>query len=352
MADPSRVLIIRPSALGDVCRTVPAAVFIRRHWPGARIDWLVFDAFTPAVEHHPCVGGVVRFHRKLLGEAFSRGRIGPVTAFLGLLRDARYDVVFDLQGLARSGLFTWATRAPRRVGLADAREFGWLGYTERHKIARDIHSVDRMMGVLNASGVPTHPPTALELRLYTPPADRQWLQSDQSLVGRRYAVVAPTSRWEGKRWPAERFAQLVPRLLAMGLDAVVLVGSSGERAQCEPLLRLATGDSSRVVDRIGATSVGQLMALVEGSELVVANDSAALHMAVGFARPFVALYGPTRVELVGPYGGEESVLQHVEAGERLNHKDTAAGRRIMERITVDEAAELAQRVLLAHARAG
>ena len=146
--------------------------------------------------------------------------------------------------------------------------------------------------------------------------------------------------------PRSGAAELVPRLLTMGLDAVVLVGSASEREQCEPLLKLAASDPSRVVDRIGATTVGQLMALVEGSLLVVANDSAALHMAVGFARPFVALYGPTRVELVGPYAGNDNVLQHVEPGERLNHKDTALGRRIMQRITVDEAAELAQRVLL------
>ncbi|MEK6700794.1 MAG: glycosyltransferase family 9 protein [Planctomycetota bacterium] len=345
MPDPSRVLIIRPSALGDVCRSVPAAVFVHRHWPKARIDWLVFDAFSPVVEHHPCVQGVVRFHRRLLGEAISRGRIGPVTGFLRSLREAKYDVVFDLQGLARSGLFTWATRAPRRVGLADARELGWLGYTERYRIAHDIHSVDRMMGVLNAAGVPTHPPTAAELRLYTGEVDRQWLAGEQRLAGRRYAVVAPTSRWVGKRWPASRFAELVPRLLSMGLDAVALVGSSGERAQCGPVLELAASSPSRVIDLIGGTTVGQVMALIEGAALVVANDSAALHIAVGFARPFVALYGPTRVELVGPYGGREGVLQHVGPDEPLNHKDAEAGQRIMERITVDQAADLAHRVL-------
>ncbi len=348
MPDPARVLIIRPSALGDVCRSAPAAVFIHRQWPNARIDWLVFDAFAAVVANHPCVNSAVGFPRRLLGEAMTHGRVGPVLSFLKSLRDARYDVVFDLQGLARSGLFAWATRAPRRVGLADAREFGWLGYTERHRIARDIHSVDRMMGVLNAAGIPTHAPAARDLRLYTSEADRGWLTSDPALTGKQYAVVAPTSKWDGKQWPVERFTSLVPRLFPMGLDAVVLVGSGNERARCGPLLEMAARNPARIVDRVGTTTVGQLMALVEGSRLVVANDSAALHMAVGFARPVVALYGPTRIDLVGPYGRGDSVLQHISPGERLDHKDTQAGRRIMERITVDEAAQLAQRVLAGH----
>ena len=78
------------------------------------------------------------------------------------------------------------------------------------------------------------------------------------------------------------------------------------------------------------------MALVESSSLVIANDSAALHMAVGFDRPMVALYGPTRVDRVGPYGREADVIQHVTPSDRLDHKDGAAGRALMERIGVEE----------------
>jgi ADP-heptose:LPS heptosyltransferase len=76
--------------------------------------------------------------------------------------------------------------------------------------------------------------------------------------------------------------------------------------------------------------------VIEGSSLVVANDSAALHMAVGFDRPLVALFGPTRVELVGPFRREADVLQHATAGDRFEHKELAGGRAMMERISVDE----------------
>ena len=89
---------------------------------------------------------------------------------------------------------------------------------------------------------------------------------------------------------------------------------------------------------IGKTSVGGLMALIERGGLFLGCDSAALHVAVGMSRPLVALYGPTRVDLVGPYRRELDVIQHLEQTDVLDHKD-AASCVIMQRIGVDEVAD-------------
>jgi ADP-heptose:LPS heptosyltransferase len=78
------------------------------------------------------------------------------------------------------------------------------------------------------------------------------------------------------------------------------------------------------------------MAMIHFSRAVIANDSAALHMAVGFDKPLIALYGPTRVDLVGPYKRESDVLQHMEPGDTFDHKQAETGRRMMERIHADE----------------
>jgi ADP-heptose:LPS heptosyltransferase len=96
-----------------------------------------------------------------------------------------------------------------------------------------------------------------------------------------------------------------------------------------------------VVDLVGVTSVGGLMAAVERAAIVVANDSAALHMAVGFDRPLVALFGPTRIDRVGPYGRAGDVIQKLQPGERLDHKDDRLGRGLMERITLEEVLDAA-----------
>ncbi|MGD9689919.1 MAG: glycosyltransferase family 9 protein [Phycisphaerales bacterium] len=272
-----------------------------------------------------------------------------LTALLGRLRSARYDVVLDCQGLLRSGLLTLATGAPMRIGHADAREGAPAAYTHAVDPAGAVHTVDRMLTLLSPLGVEV----VRDMRLYAPPADLAAVDADArpgaGAEGRawRTALFAPTSRWVGKRWPAERFADLARRLLARGFDRIAVVGTSDERDQCAPLAALAASEP-RVIDLIGATSVGRLMALVARSALVVANDSAALHMAVGFDRPIVALYGPTDVSLVGPYGRGADVVQHLRPGEALAHKDEGAGRAMMERISVDE---VEARALAAAARA-
>lgn len=183
-----------------------------------------------------------------------------------------------------------------------------------------MHTVDAMLELLEPIGVePVH-----DLRLTVPPDVPPDVEIEPNAV-----VLAPTSLWPGKRWPIERFAEIARRLLPD--HPVVAVGGPGEREQCEPLLRVAG-----VIDRVGATSVGGLMSIVSRAAVVVANDSAALHMAVGLGVPRVALFGPTRTELVGPYGCARDVIQHIEPTDRLDHKHEAVGRSLMERISIDE----------------
>lgn len=330
MPEPERILIVRPSALGDVCRSVPALASLRQAYPTAQIDWLVQDAFADAIRYHPALTNVIEFRRKELGATMRRGNIGPTRGFLSMLRAQRFSIVYDLQGLFRSGLFTWATRAPRRIGLANARELGWLGLTEKYHVPTNVHTVDRMLEVVRRSGVTVVP----DMRLYSAPESRQRISEDSDLQGQRFALLAPTSRWPGKRWPLGRFATVAAELLSRGYSRVVLVGAPGERDQCTELIKLSVRDP-RIVDRIGKTSVSDLMALTEAAALVIANDSAVLHMAVGFDRPLIALYGPTDLAKVGPYKREKDVLQHRSDNESINHKD-GSGHALMDRISVDE----------------
>lgn len=328
-SDPTKILLIRPSALGDVCRTVPVVAALRAKFPKARIEWMVQRGFEDAVRHHPAVDAVVDFPRKDLGRQLLRGHTAETRAFLRGLRQAGYDMVIDAQGLARSGVFMWATRAAVRIGYRQAQEGAWLAANRRVDAPRNLHTVDRMLRLAQAAGGNVSQP---DMRLY---ADPDALSQVVIEYPERYAVLAPTSRWASKRWPDERFAEVAQRLLTERLvERVVLVGAPGEREQCPACLALAA-DHPRVTDRVGSTSVAVLMAIIARSSLVVANDSAAVHMAVGFDRPTVALYGPTDVALVGPYRRNADVIQHREPGDRIDHKDDANAV-MMGRIGVEE----------------
>ncbi len=367
--EPQRILLIRPSALGDVCRTVPLLVSLRNRWPNARIDWLVQTGFEDAVALHPAFaprqspvesearadgvgeragvsggGGVIPFPRARFGNWASPPTTLATIRWMNHLRAVNYDLVLDAQGLARSGLFARWTGAPHRFGYADAAELAWLGVNHRVDAPASLHTVDRMLALVQAAGAEPRS----ELRLYSDPAERISLQERPwAQVSDRYIVIAPTSRWPGKVWPAGRYAHVVRSLLDSArpaISAAIIVGSSSERPQCGPLLELAMHEP-RVIDLVGNTSIRSLMALIERCSLLIGSDSAALHMAVGFDRPIVALYGPTRVDLVGPYKRERDVIQHIDPADKLDHKDPESGQRLMSRITASEVVHAAMQRL-------
>jgi heptosyltransferase-1 len=165
------------------------------------------------------------------------------------------------------------------------------------------------------------------MRLYAPAGDvAWWAERRASLIGSAatYAVLAPTSRWASKRWPAPCWSALAVALRRRGFERLVLIGAPGERDQVETI---AAGEGT--VDLVGRVTVGQTMAVIGGAGLVVANDSAPLHMAVGFARPCVGLFGPTDPARVGPYGRPDAVVRAANPTGRVNFKDRRLGDALM-----------------------
>lgn len=328
---PRHILIIRPSALGDVCRTVPVLVSLKLRWPEARIDWLVQRGFEGAILGHPDLHEAIPFDRRAL--SLRRVATGAWRSAMGdlisRLRTPRYDLVIDAQGLFRSGFFAALTGSRMRVGYARAEEFGSIFYSRRIAVDPSSHAVDRMLALVAGLEVEPVP----DMRLYSTPAGRDGLP--ETLRGARYATFAPTSRWAGKRWPQDRFLEVAKSLLDRGaVERIAVVGGGNEREQCSLLIEYARTEP-RIVDLVGRTDVETLMAVIESSAIVLANDSAALHMGVGFDRPLVGLFGPTKIGRVGPYGRSDDVLQSRVPEDRVSHKDEHEGLKLMAEIETE-----------------
>lgn len=351
-----RILIIRPSALGDVCRTVPVLVSLRRAWPGATIDWVVRDSFAEAIAGHPALDNVIEFPRRHFSQWWRNFAVAEdLLEWIARLREQRYDLVVDCQGLGRSGLIALLSGARLRVGPADAREFAWLGYNTRVSLPQQCHTVDAMLGLLQPLGVPAVP----DMRLYPPPeAQHRWENRLSTLAGSSetteaphpYAVLAPTSRWMSKRWPLEQWTELIKPLLDRGFHRIVLIGAPYERAQLDGLFaaieQLPWKD--RVIDMVGNTTIGETMAIIEGAALLVANDSAPLHIAVGVNTPLVGLFGPTDPKLVGPYGCDDAVVRSPQASTSdVHYRDRRISNGLMRLITVEQVLERVDEVCAA-----
>ena len=203
---------------------------------------------------------------------------------------------------------------------------GWLGYTVRHPAPPATHTVEQMMSIPIAEGRDP----LYDMRLYLAEADRTWWAEHRNDADEPYAVLAPTSRWPAKRWPQSSWSALLGPLAERGFRRVVLIGAPSEQDQVARIINQGPPDA--IVDLVGRTTIGRSMAVVAGAGLVIANDSAPLHIAVGFARPCIGLYGPTNPARVGPWGAGHAVVRAEGVDGAGNHKDPRLRDSLMRRI--------------------
>lgn len=299
MPDPERILIIKPSSLGDVVHALPVLNLMRRRWPAAHIAWLVSPACAGIVEGLPQLDEVILFERKRFASAWRSLRIfGEIIRFAHELRRRDFDLVVDLQGLFRSGLMSWQTGASRRIGFANAREGAWAFYTQRVDVPEvQVHAVDRYLKVAAALGCGDSPAE------FTFPVYEEHRQQAQSLVEGvgPYAVLMPGTNWVTKRWPAEYFEALVgPLRERLGLASLLAGGPDAVELSAK---------IPSAVSLAGRTSLPQLVAVLEGASLVIANDSGPMHIAAALGRPLVTMFGPTNPARTGPYGRPDGMVR-------------------------------------------
>ena len=303
-----RILIIKPSSLGDVVHAFPA-VHALLEIPDQTVDWVINPAFSELLDYLPGLG------RKIL---FRRRELGKITSFFPtayrLLRDLRktpYDAVIDLQGLFRSALVGLFARSSLRYGPASAREpLARLCYNRMLHYPENIqHAVEKNCSMIAEYSGRDHisPEYSLpELEKYAIVANR--LLAANVLANRRFIAVAPGARWETKQWPPEFFAACIEKIAEILPEKpFVLLGSPAEQPLCRKIAK--TVGKAETADLSGQTTPGVLTEIIRRADLLLCNDSGPMHLAAAVGTPVTALFGPTDPGLTGPYGKNCTVLQ-------------------------------------------
>lgn len=302
---PQRVLILKPSSLGDVVGAMPLLRGLRRSFPQAHIAWMVAPPFADLLRQEKDLDEVVLFQRKHFGRI---GRsLSATTDFLRFCRDlrrGRFDWVIDCQGLLRTGFFALATGAAVRAGFADCREklTQWC-YTHAVDVG-DGHAVDRNIRLARALGVDARPE---DFRLTV--SDSARTQAEALLAGRGlrpkgFILAHPGTTWPNKYYPPRLWRRVVAELSQD--RPFVLTGTAVERALCD---ELASAAPDRCANLAGATTLPQFVAVAAMAAAAVCSDTAANFIAPAVGTSSVALLGPTPGWYIGPYGGRGESLQ-------------------------------------------
>jgi len=308
------ILIVKTSAIGDVTHTLPALNALRRQYPDARITWLVEEAAADLVRGHSSldrvlVSGRKRWSRELFGASFLRALV-EIGRFIRDLRDTRYDLLLDFQGLLKSGVLVALVRAKRKVGFGRGMEHAegsWIFLNERiPAVDMNIHALDRELMLLRAVGVETGEVT---FDLPVSEGNREKiveLLADSGVDSRKPLVaINPQATWPTKLWFSERFSRVADDLVNSGCEVVF----TGSRADAPEVENIVDGMKEKAVNLAGRTSLMELAALYQASKVVVSTDTGPMHIAAATTTPLVAIFGSTAPWRTGPWGDQHIVLR-------------------------------------------
>lgn len=297
-----RILVVRLSSMGDVIHALPAVASLKHSFPHSHVSWVIRTRWMPLLEGNPFVDEVIPFDRTVRGIIATRRR----------LREQKFDLAVDLQGLIQSAMVASAARPDRIVGFhrSQLREKAATLFYSLSVETRAPHVVDRNLELAAAAGA-----SSLVHTFSLPQGS-----PEGTLPEGKFVLASPLAGWGSKQWPVEFYQELAARL-----EVPLVVNGPPGAAEILSKIRGAHVHLSGVAGLIDATRRAQA---------VVGVDSGPLHLAAALSKPGVAIFGPTDPLRNGPYGGTIRVLR--SAGVITTYKRVAFAHDSMRAISPED----------------
>lgn len=286
-SDPQRILVVCTRRIGDVLLVTPLIRSLRRAWPQAQIDALIFRGTAGVLEGNPDLGELIVVPER--SSKIARWRE---------LRQLwnRYELSFSCVPSDRARLYAWAA-SRRHLGMLAAGESNFKLRLMAGAVRFDdvnTHTVSMVLQLADLAGIARCPEVV-------PPTAGGSLPAE---VKPPFAVLHPFPKFAYKMWTEPGWVALAQALQDRGLQ-VLLTGSNEaeEAAYCQ---RLAA--ASGALSLAGKLSLAQTADLLREARLFVGADTAVTHLAAASGIPTVALFGPSNPVKWGPWpSGRDAV---------------------------------------------
>jgi len=294
--DIKNILIIKPSALGDIVHSLPFLAVLKKRFPNAGIDWVVAHGLHKFLEGHPMIDKlwvIKKDQWKRWGNI--NQTIKDINALRKGLKASKYDVSIDLSGLLRAGMITYFSGAKIKLGFRESDEGSPFFYTHKIYGSMNIHAIDRYLEIakfmecrIDRIDYPFAPYDP------EPPILRE--------LPHKYVVMAPSAGKPANRWQAEKFGRLAAKFKL----PTIVIASAAEADIAEEVVAYAKGKAISVA---GRTGLKDLVALIGKASFFVCNDTGPMHIAAALNVPVFAIFGPANPVRTGPYGTSHTIIQ-------------------------------------------
>ena len=320
---PHRVCLIRLSAIGDACHTLPVVRTLQAAWPETEFTWIIGKIEASLMAGIPGVEFII----------FDKSRGWRALADLShALGGRRFDLLLHMHASMRANLASRMVKSRTRLGFdrARARDYQWLFTTEKIPARPGQHVMDGLFGFAETLGI-----TERVIRWDIPvsDADREFAARLMPR-GQPTLVISPCSsqRFRNFRnWRAENYAAVADAAAEHHGARVILTGGPTPlEHEYGQLIRQRS--HQEIVDLIGQTTLKQLLAVLERATVLVCPDSGPAHMATTVGTPVIGLYATSNRHRTGPYLSQHLVADKYPEAVRAEFNQPVAALRWGKRV--------------------
>jgi len=320
---PPQLCLVRLSAIGDTCHTVPVVRAIQRAWPQTRITWII-----GAVEHRLLDG--------LEGVDFvvlrKQAGIAGYRAVRRALRGRRFPLLLHMHASMRANIASLMARADLRLGFdrARARDGQWY-FCNRHIPARaQRHVMDGLFEFAETLGI-----TDTRPRWDIPLGDAA-LERARTLIDTATPSLA-ISPCTGQRfrnyrnWNVERYAE-VARYASDRYGARIVITGGDTAIERRYADEIIAASGTAPLDLVGRTTLKELLAVLARVSVLLCPDSGPAHMATAVGTAVVGLYATSNRHRTGPYFSQHLVVDKYPEAVRAEFDTTPEALRWGQRV--------------------
>lgn len=285
-----RILVIKLRFHGDMLLTTPVISTLKRHYPDAKIDVLLYQDTIPILSENPEINALYGLKNK---KTKTSEKISNFIQLIKTLRSNKYDIVINMADQWMVAVLVRMLNAPVRIShdYSYRRNAFWRNSFTHHVTQEGTNVVESNLSVLAPLGFDSS--VKKTTMSYNPSC---WVrvrsELGQSCVGEHYVVIQPTARQIFKCWDNDKFSQLIDALHARGLQVVLTSGPSREDLDC--INAIAGGCQTPPVTALaGKLTFPELAALIDHADLFIGVDSAPGHIAAAVNTPLICLFGAT-----------------------------------------------------------
>jgi heptosyltransferase-1 len=308
-----RVLIVKLSAFGDVIHALPVLDYLHQAKPGIEVDWIVEEAFSPLLAGNPAIAELIVMRaRSWRKHPFASETLRELMAVVRRLRLRNYDMVFDIQGNIKSGVTSWLSGCPNRLGFTRdvTQESANSWFTTRHIPLKPIdrHVTDQYLRLVSTPFGKDFSAMGLSTDIPVSDNDERWASGFMETLGDGLVFLFHCgTTWQTKFWHEAGWIELarLSQETFPGCTVLLTWGNESERLTAE---RIAAGAEigARVVERL---PLGRLAGVLKKVDLVVGGDTGIVHAAAAVGTPTVSFYRASDGRRSGPRGNQHKVIQ-------------------------------------------